>query len=242
MALSPLMNSSFYRYITRSATQVSILFVAVFMLAAAQAAYCDTFTIDFETLPALPAQPNNFAAAGAMQTYSQAGIFSISGGVVLGNPNFLPAFTANGTLPNLYGTADFAHPSLLPTITLTLPTTSFLFTSVSFLLFNGQTTSETYSVSGIAGGSPISPFLGALASNTAGGFTTVTVNSAVPITFLTITTPNANANGWDFFVDKIVLTGTPVSAIPEPSSFVLLLGPIGGLALFRYRQSRRNRT
>jgi len=51
-----------------------------------------------------------------MQTYSQAAIFTISG--VLGNPTFLPAFTTNGTLPNLYGTADFADPSLLPTITL----------------------------------------------------------------------------------------------------------------------------
>ena len=98
--------------------RVSVVLAVVLLLGTAQAAYCDSFTINFETLPPLPAQPNNFFAAGPMQTYSQAAIFTISGGVVLGNPTFLPAFTTNGTLPNLYGTADFADPSLLPTITL----------------------------------------------------------------------------------------------------------------------------
>src|SRR5262245_46305037 len=80
-----------------------------------------TVTVDFENLPNLPAQPNNFAAAGAMQTYSLAGVFSITGGVVLGNPTFLAAFPAHGSAPNLYGTADFADPSLLSTIELDMP-------------------------------------------------------------------------------------------------------------------------
>ena len=56
----------------------------------------------------------------------------------------------------------------------------------------------------------------------------------VPFTSLSITTPNANINGWDFFVDKIVLTGTAISAVPEPSSFVLLIVPISGLAFLRF--------
>jgi hypothetical protein len=240
MRLSQLWNSISRYCITRTLARVSIPFAAVLVLGVAQTAYCDTFTINFETLPALPTQPNNFAAAGAMQTYSQPGIFSISGGVVLGNPTFLPAFAANGTPPNLYGTADFASPTLLPTITLDLPTTSFLFTSVSFLLFNGQPISETYSVSGIVGGNPIAAInIGPLASNTAGGFTNFTFNSpGGPITRISITPPNANINGWDFLVDRIVITGTPV---PEPSSFVLLLAPIGGLALARYKRGRRSR-
>src|SRR5262252_5674535 len=116
--------------------RATIVFALVFVLGTARAAYCDTFTIDFETLPALPTQPNNFAAAGPMQIYSQPGIFTISGGVVLGNPAFLPAFTTNGTPPNLYGTANFGDPSLSPVMTLDLATNAFRFTSVSFVLFN----------------------------------------------------------------------------------------------------------
>ncbi len=116
----------------RSASVAAIPFAFVLLMGAAQAAYCDTFTINFESLPSLPAQPNNFAGAGSMQTYSQAGVFTISGGVALGNPTFLAAFTANGSLPNLYGTTNFGDPSLSSTITLDLPTTAFQFTSVKF--------------------------------------------------------------------------------------------------------------
>ena len=230
MRLSQSWNSISAYSITRTPALFRIVVAAVLMVGAAQTAYCDTFIINFETLPALPAQPNNFVAAGAMQTYSQPGIFSISGGVLLGNPNFLSAFGVNGTPPNLYGTSDFASPTLLPTLTLDLPTTSFFFTSVSFLIFNGQPITEIYSINGIAGGNPIPPMnIGPIASSIAGGFTNFTFNSlGDPITRISITTPNANINGWDFFVDTIVLTGTPV---PEAPSFVLLLAPIAGLAL-----------
>src|SRR3954453_9414038 len=77
--------------------------------------------VDFETLPALPAQPNNFAAAGPMQTYSSPGVFTVSGGVALGNPTFLAAFPSQGSAPNAYGTSDLGDPSLLDTITFTFP-------------------------------------------------------------------------------------------------------------------------
>src|SRR5437870_351323 len=72
--------------------------VALALLVAAAPARA-SFTIDFETNPSLPAQPNNFAAAGAMQTYSDLGPngFTISGGVVLGNPTFLAAYPAHGS-------------------------------------------------------------------------------------------------------------------------------------------------
>src|SRR5438132_6884483 len=101
--------------------RASILLVAALTLAMGRPAPAAPITIDFENLPSLPAQPNNFAAAGAKQTYTVAGVFSIDGGVVLSNPSFLPAFPVHGTQPNLYGTADFADASLLDTITLTFP-------------------------------------------------------------------------------------------------------------------------
>ena len=101
--------------------RASILLVAALTLAVGRPAPAAAITIDFETLPSLPTQPNNFAAAGAKQTYTAPGVFSIDGGVVLGNPTFLAAFPSHGTPPNLYGTTDVADPSLLSTITLTLP-------------------------------------------------------------------------------------------------------------------------
>src|SRR5712672_2408697 len=100
-----------------------ILLCAALTLAMSQPAPAAPITIDFENLPNLPAHPNNFAAAGAMQTYSVSGVFSISGGVVLGNPLGLPAFPLHGTPPNTYGTTDIADPSLLDTITLAFPST-----------------------------------------------------------------------------------------------------------------------
>src|SRR5260370_40767797 len=73
--------------------------------------------IDFSTEPVLAAQPNNFAAAGMMQTYTHARLYTISGGVVLGNPTLLAAFPTHASPPNLYGTTDIAAPSLLGTLT-----------------------------------------------------------------------------------------------------------------------------
>jgi MYXO-CTERM domain-containing protein len=49
--------------------------------------------------------------------------------------------------------------------------------------------------------------------------------SAMPITMVTFTTPNAGTNGWDFLVDSIVAQGVGF-VIPEPSTIVM-----GGTAL-----------
>jgi hypothetical protein len=47
--------------------------------------------------------------------------------------------------------------------------------------------------------------------------------AAQPITPVTITTPNAGVNGWDFLVDTITITTGSVAPAPEPSSALLLL-------------------
>ena len=234
-------NSQFYRYLGLAATLWWVTFPVALLLGANDVAYCDTFTINFDTLPGLPVEPSNFFEGGPEQTYSQVGLFTISGGVALGNPVGLPAFMGNGSLQNLYGTANLADPSLSPTIRLDLPTTAFHFTSVSFLLFNGQPNSENYIVFGMAGGVVLDPLpIGPLASASASGFTAVTLTLPFPITTLNITTPNASLNGWDFFIDDIVLNGTAVSAVPEPSSLILLIAPIWCLAFTCYRRWRSN--
>jgi len=53
--------------------------------------------------------------------------------------------------------------------------------------------------------------------------------AAQPITPVTITTPNAGVNGWDFFVDTITITTGSVAPGPEPSSALLLLSGAFGI-------------
>jgi len=128
----------------------AVIFVlAVLALSAAQLAQAASLTIDFENEPSLPTQPDNFAMAGAMKTYSKSGVYSISGGVVLGNPTFLPTSPANGSPPNLYGTTDVADPSLLSSITLTLPAADNAI-AVTLTLFNGQPVPEMYEVDAVS--------------------------------------------------------------------------------------------
>lgn len=216
-----------------------ILLGAALALGAGRPAPAAPFTINFETLPSLPTQPNNFAAAGPMQTYSVAGMFSISGGVVLGNPTFLASFPARGTPPNTYGTADFADPSLLDTITLTFPIAEDV-VSVTGVLFNGQPLAENYVVDAFSGATLVdmNAFTGMAASSSASGFGNFSLSSgaAQPITSVTITTPNATANGWDFLVDTITVTPAAVTPAPEPSTALILLSGAVGLWMVRRRR------
>jgi len=216
---------------------VSISLAAALLLDSVPLARADIFTIDFENVPSLPAQPNNFSAAGAIQTYTQAGKFSISGGVVLGNPTFLSAFAAHGSAPNLYGTADFADPSLLDTIKLTFTPVEFV-TNVSGVLFNGQPAVETYTLKAFAGLSLASSitFTNVQADSSPSDFRNFNLASLIgPITSVEINTPNSGANGWDFFVDTIIVT----TAVPEPSSLLILvtvMAIMAGLVHYRLRR------
>jgi len=219
--------------------RASILLVAALTLVVGRPAPATAITIDFENEPALPAQPNNFAAAGAMQTYSKPGVYSISGGVVLGNPTFLAAFPSHGTPPNLYGTTDVADPSLLSTITLTLPSAEDI-VSVTGVLFNGQPVAEDYVVDAFSGLTLVAmnTFTGMVAASSTSAFGNISLSSlaAQPITSVTITTPNALVNGWDFFVDTIVINAAAVTPAPEPSTALILLSGALGLLVARRRR------
>ncbi len=179
--------------------------------------------INFESAPFSSSPgPNNFLAAGAMQSNGIAGIYSISGGVVLGNPTFLPSFNTNsgGTPPNLYGTADFADPTLSSNITLQLnPALGTM--SVSGTLYNGQPIPELYSVAAYVGSSPvvINSFMVPADTGT-NGFNQFFVGvDAGAISSVVISTPNSDINGWDFYVDSLDLS---VLEVPEPQPFLLL--------------------
>jgi hypothetical protein len=226
------------------AIKAMMLLGAAVAIGMARPAAAAPFTINFETLPSLPAQPNNFAAAGPMQTYTVPGMFTITGGVVLGNPTFLAAFPAHGTPPNAYGTADFADPSLLPTITLIFPSTENV-VSLTGVLFNGQPGPETYVVDAFSGALLVdaNTFTNMPASSSTSGFGNFSLSSSLAeqITSVTITTPNADANGWDFFVDTIRVTPVTITAVPEPSTALILLsGVLGLVAARRRRQTTRS--
>lgn len=204
------------------------------LLGPSQWAQAGTIAINFDSLPT---GPDNFAAAGAMQTLSQAGVYSITGGVVLGNPTFLPAFAANGTVPNLYGTTDIADPTLLPTLTLTLPAAESV-TTVAGVLFNGMAI-EDYTVTAFSGVTQLGSItILQMASNLDSGFANFSVisNPANPITQLTITTPNAQTNGWGFLVDSITLTTTSITnPVPSPGVLPLLITGLITMAGLRRR-------
>jgi hypothetical protein len=206
--------------------------------------------INFETPPfPTTAQPGDYNTAGAMQTYTEAGVFSITGGVVLGNPSFLTEFAGNGgpfgSPPNLYGTTDVADPSLLSTISLNLDPSQGI-TSVTGLLFNGQNTvasgsTESYTITAFSNGTQVdveNPSLSVDLTSPSSVFQfSLSSTSALPITQVTFTTPDTDINGWNFLVDSIVAQGV---VVPEPSTIVLggtalLVGLVTG---WRYRRRK----
>jgi hypothetical protein len=222
----------------------SILFLALvkFLVALPEPVQATPITIDFENEPRLPVQPNNFAAAGPMQILTSPGEYTVSGGVVLGNPTFLTAFAANGTPPNLYGTADFADPSLLQVITIDLPAAEGIF-FVQGVLFNGQPIAEDYQLNAFSDLAQVDArsFAAVQPNSDPLGFRrfSLTSTAARPITRITLTTPNAVINGWDFFVDTVFIDTVSLQAA-EPAPLILALAAALSLgAYYGWRNLKR---
>ena len=100
-------------------------------------------------------------------------------------------------------------------------------TAVTGVLFNGQPVPESYEVDALSGGSTVdSQMFNNMAdsfSPTGFGDFSLASTAAQPITPVTITTPNAGVNGWDFLVDTITIATGSVAPAPVPSSALLLL-------------------
>jgi hypothetical protein len=118
---------------------------------------------------------------------------------------------------------------------MTMPAT-LIATSISAVLFNGQTFAEDYLASAYSGSALVdSQLFPGMPANFDQGTRQlfVTSTAAMPITLLTITSPNVGANGWDFFVDTV-----EVQVIPEASSMLLATA---GFACLLHRASKKRR-
>jgi len=158
-------------------------------------------------------------------------VATVGGGVVLGNPTFLPAFPIAGTPPNLYGTADpalGASPTLSRTVTMDLDR-AFGAIGLGGVLFNGLTREVTYLVEAFSGTALVDAqtFVD-VPANFDRGFALFSLESD-PITRVVITP--ADPAEWSYFVDTIQVT-----PVPEPST--LALGGLGLLGAFGYARWR----
>ncbi len=211
--------------------------IAGLIASAPQRADAVIIAVDFETRPLLPTQPSDFFTAGASQSYSDIN-YAIGGGVVLGDPTFLAAFPTHGSLHNLYMTTDIADPSLLDTITLDLPPATVV-VGVTGVLFNGQGITETYVVTAFSGVVAVNSqtFNNVEAVSSTNAFRNFSLNGtlALPITRVTVTTPNAGTNGYTFGVDTLAINQT--FPAPEPGTCALLMAGAGIAAMRRRRKS-----
>lgn len=190
--------------------------------------------IDFETAPSLATGPNLFASAGPVQVITVGGV-TVSGGVVLGLPSFLPA-TPFGTPPNLYGTANHpnggvaADPTLQSTITIAInPGAS----TVEGLLFNGLIATDSFLIEAFSGATLVDNLsLLNLPANLSNGFSVFRLSSSGPaIDRVTIQPDLAGLwpGEWDYFIDTLAIAEPieNVNRAPEPASSSLLLMGLG---------------
>jgi hypothetical protein len=203
--------------------------------------------IDFETVPSLPTGPNRFADAGPAQIITVGGV-TVSGGVVLGLPAFLPA-TPFGTPPNLYGTAN--HPSggavagstLQSTITIAISPGA---STVEGLLFNGLIAADSFLIEAFSGAAVVDSLsLLNLPANISNGFSVFRLSSSGPAIDRVTIQPDLGGlwpGEWDYFIDTLAIAEPieNVNRAPEPASSSLLLMGLG-LLVWRTMAHRRIR-
>jgi hypothetical protein len=216
--------------------------VAASMVLAATAANAGTILINFETVPVEATGPSVFASAGPAQTVVVPGVATFTGGVILGNETFLQPDSFE-TQPNVYGTASFGDPSLLSTLTMSFNPSFGTVTEVSFPVFNGDVSPESYVATAFDGSTAVgSQTLSDLAAFTSGGFGIITI-TAPAITSVTIA-PTDTSGGWDYSIDSVALNETvqqASNAVPEPDNlvFLLALGLPVGVFLARRKSLRK---
>jgi hypothetical protein len=216
----------------------SCLLTAVVALAAmTQSAQAATAFLTFDNFPT---GQSTFSAAGLEQTivYPEA---TFSGGVILGNPTSFPA-QSFATSPNVYGTASFNFGGQLLSETLTIALSpSFVTNEVSFPLFNGLTTTQSYTATAFnaAHNSIASQSLN-LVGNISSGFGIIDLN-ALGIASVTIS-PDGSPSSFDFIIDSVALNQSVqnVNTVPLPAALPLFVGGLGMLSIVARSRKRKH--
>jgi hypothetical protein len=211
-----------------------LLFVAGCLLGLGGFVHADTVAVvNFDNLPQGPS-----LFGGPAQTITPVpGVATFSGGQILGDASNFPAIIF-ATAPNVYGTDNGG--SLLNTLTIAVDP-SFTADEISFVLFNGENTTESYVVDAFSGATLVaSQALSNLSPNTSSGFGLVDL-FGTDITSVTIATTGLPAS-WDFLIDSVAFNESinqEVAPTPEPSSFLLLGTGLTCAAGELYRRARR---
>jgi hypothetical protein len=225
---------------TRSRLCIALVLTTAVLLFTGTA-LAGTILINFETVPPEPTGPSLFADAGPSETIVVPGVATFTGGVILGNETNLPA-QSFGTPPNVYGTAGFGD-NLSSTLTIAFNSAFGNVDEVSFPLFNGSTSTESYVVDAFDGVTMVgSQTLSNVASNGSSGFGIINLTAAT-ITQVTIAPTALNASccsGWDFSIDSVAVNESVQQAfVPEPGTFLTLVPAVIGIWAWR-RRTRKN--
>jgi hypothetical protein len=177
----------------------------VFVAVAACLLFTVTASADVITFEDQPPGPSLFGGPPETLTYltSTSGTLTITGGTVLTAATNAPADETT-----IYGTANCCGYSNTITLTWTLPIANFFMD-----LYNGQTHTDTYTVTDNVGDTA----LFTIAPNTSSGVALVSFPAAGTMVSITTSDPN-----WDFAIDNVGFDQSTPGTVPEPSSFALL--------------------
>lgn len=154
-------------------------------------------------------------------------IAQFTGGTTLGLATFFPAITFASS-PNVYGTADFGN-SLSSTLNINFNSTALNTDHVSFALFNGETTAQSYIVTTtFADETTATTQFNNIAANWQSGYALVDLLfpalrisniaiNVVPDSFntLNINTPSSKLTTWDFLIDDVAFNRNVANVVPS---------------------------
>jgi hypothetical protein len=200
---------------------ISFLTLALALLVGSSSAFADEVTFENIAGPSLFGNP----ASSPSYSFGDGVTATFSGGTVLTDTTNLPADETS-----VYGTCSPYYGSVCPDYSQTL-TISFNQNITNFImdLYNGVTTTDTFTASDNLGNSVTDT----IAANVSSGNAMVEFAAAGDQVTITTTDPN-----WDFFIDNVQFNVPLVSSTPEPGTMGMLGAGLLSLLAFAWGSRR----